>query len=175
MSRLPLEGASDSLDPASGNSVPSHSGRGVSAFLAQASDLSAGLGAPSSLAPARHSQSGVLYRGFVHVSRNQRRVHLRALQRASRDRGHSPFDRHRWRHYDNSFMESIIGVFKTECIRTDVFYGGPYRQLADVEFATAGWVDWWNNRRLHGTRRNLTPAEYARAYCPASVSEPQPA
>lgn len=39
-------------------------------------------------------------------------------------------------------MESIIGLFKTECLRTDVFHEGPYRQLADVEFATAGWVDW---------------------------------
>lgn len=76
--------------------------------------------------------------------------------------------------YDNSLMESIIGLFKTECIRTDVFHEGPYRQLADVEFATAGWVDWWNNRRLHGTRGNLTPVEYERAYYAANVSEPQP-
>lgn len=27
--------------------------------------------------------------------------------------------------YDNSLMESIIGLFKTECIRTDVFHEGP--------------------------------------------------
>lgn len=76
--------------------------------------------------------------------------------------------------YDNSLMESIIGLFKTECIRTAVFHEGPYRQLADVEFATAGWVVWWNNRRLHGTRGNLTPVEYERAYYEANVSEPQP-
>ncbi|KUG58722.1 transposase [Nesterenkonia jeotgali] len=76
--------------------------------------------------------------------------------------------------YDNSLMESIIGLFKTECIRTDVFHEGSYRQLADVEFATAGWVDWWNNRRLHGARGNLTPVEYERAYYAANVSEPQP-
>ena len=31
--------------------------------------------------------------------------------------------------YDNSLMESIIGLFKTECIRTDVFHEGPYRHL----------------------------------------------
>jgi hypothetical protein len=23
---------------------------------------------------------------------------------------------------------------------------GPYKTLADVEYATAGWVDWYNNR-----------------------------
>lgn len=70
VSLLPLEGASDSVNPASGNSVPSHSGRGVCAFLEQAGDFSAGLGTPSSLVPARHSQSNVPYRRFVQVSRN---------------------------------------------------------------------------------------------------------
>jgi len=41
-------------------------------------------------------------------------------------------------------MESVIGLFKTECIRTTVFHDKPYRTINDVEFATAGWVDWWN-------------------------------
>lgn len=44
--------------------------------------------------------------------------------------------------YDNSLMESIIGLFNTKFIRTDVFYGGPYRQLVDLELANAGWIDW---------------------------------
>lgn len=39
-------------------------------------------------------------------------------------------------------METIIGLFKTECVRTTVFHGGPYRTIADVEHATAGRVDW---------------------------------
>jgi len=39
-------------------------------------------------------------------------------------------------------METVIGLFKTECIRTTVFHSGPYRTIADVEWATAGWVDW---------------------------------
>lgn len=59
--------------------------------------------------------------------------------------------------YDNALMETIIGLFKTTCIRTTVFHAGPFKGLADVEFATAGWVggwvDWYNNRRLHRTRR----------------------
>jgi putative transposase len=38
-------------------------------------------------------------------------------------------------------MESIIGLFKTECIGTTVFHAGPYKALADIEYATAGWVD----------------------------------
>ena len=54
-------------------------------------------------------------------------------------------------------MESVNGLYKTECIRTTVFHPGPFRTLADVEFATAGWVDWYNNRRLHGSLGMLTP------------------
>lgn len=30
---------------------------------------------------------------------------------------------------------------KTECIRTMVFHDGPYKTVADIELATAGWVD----------------------------------
>jgi putative transposase len=39
-------------------------------------------------------------------------------------------------------METINGLFKTECIRTAVFHDGPDKTLADVEYATVGWVDW---------------------------------
>ena len=35
----------------------------------------------------------------------------------------------------------IIGLFKAECIRTTVFHDGPYKTLADVEYAATGWVD----------------------------------
>jgi putative transposase len=37
-------------------------------------------------------------------------------------------------------------LFKIECIRAAVFHDGPYKTLADVEYAAAGWVDWYNNR-----------------------------
>ena len=43
---------------------------------------------------------------------------------------------------------STSSLFKTECIRTTVFHASPYRTIADVEFATAGWVDWCNHRRF---------------------------
>jgi putative transposase len=51
-------------------------------------------------------------------------------------------------------------LFKTECIRTTVFHDGPYKTLADVEYATVGWVDWYNNRRLHGSIGMVPPVEY---------------
>ena len=42
---------------------------------------------------------------------------------------------------DNALMECVIGLYKTECIRTTVFHPGPYRTISDVEYATASWVD----------------------------------
>ncbi len=76
--------------------------------------------------------------------------------------------------YDNALMECINGLYKTECIRTTVFHDGPYKTLADVEYATAGWVDWYNNRRLHGTLGMITPSEYETAHYAALNPEPQP-
>jgi len=66
--------------------------------------------------------------------------------------------------YDNALMESVIGLFKTECIATTVFHDGPYKTLADVEYATAGWVDWYNHRRLHGSLGMITPVECEEAH-----------
>jgi transposase InsO family protein len=76
--------------------------------------------------------------------------------------------------YDNALMETVIGLFKTECIATNLFHPGPYKTLADVEYATAGWVDWYNHRRLHGTLGMLTPTEYEQAHYTAPNREPQP-
>jgi putative transposase len=45
---------------------------------------------------------------------------------------------------------------------------GPWRGLDDIEFATLGYLDWFNHRRLHGeiTADNtyVTPAEFEAAY-----------
>ena len=64
--------------------------------------------------------------------------------------------------YSNALMGTVIELLKAECIRTTVLRDGPYRNLADVERATAGWVD-WNNRRLHSSLEYLTPAEFDNA------------
>ena len=77
--------------------------------------------------------------------------------------------------YDNALMETINGLYKAECIRTTVFHEGPYKTIADVEYATAGWVDWYNNRRLHGTLGMVTPDEFEQAHSATLNREPQPA
>jgi transposase InsO family protein len=76
--------------------------------------------------------------------------------------------------YDNGLMESIIGLYKTEAIATDVFHTGPLKTLADVEYTTAGWVDWWNHRRLHSSLGQNPPSEYEQDYYAALNREPQP-
>jgi len=76
--------------------------------------------------------------------------------------------------YDNSLMETVIALFKTECIRTTVFHAGPYRHLSDVEWATARWVDWWNNRRLHNSLAYQSPEEYEQAHYADLNRELQP-
>lgn len=77
--------------------------------------------------------------------------------------------------YDNALMETINGLYKAECVRTTIFHDGPYKTIADVEYATAGWVDWYNHRRLHGSLGMVSPDEYETAYYAALSREPLPA
>ena len=77
--------------------------------------------------------------------------------------------------YDNALMECVIGLYKTECIRTTIFHAGPYRTIGDVEYATAGWVDWYNNRRLHSSLGMVSPLEFEQSHYAALNPEPQPA
>lgn len=62
--------------------------------------------------------------------------------------------------YDNALAETVNGLYKTELIRRR----GPWRSLEQVELATAEWVDWWNQRRLHSAAGDLPPAAYEELY-----------
>ena len=77
--------------------------------------------------------------------------------------------------YDNALMETINGLYKAECIRTTIFHDGPYKTIADVEYATAGWVDWYNHRRLHGSLGMVSPDEFEATYYADLTREPLPA
>ena len=79
--------------------------------------------------------------------------------------------------YDNALMESIIGLYKVECVRPGPFHTGPFKTLSEVEFATMAWVDWYNHRRLHTTLGMRTPVEHEAAHYTATAApqpEPQP-
>ena len=58
--------------------------------------------------------------------------------------------------YDNALAETVIGLYKTELADRS----GPWRGLADLEFQTLTWVDWFNNHRLFSAIGYLPPAEY---------------
>ncbi|MFI6029197.1 IS3 family transposase, partial [Amycolatopsis magusensis] len=61
---------------------------------------------------------------------------------------------------DNALAESTIGLFKTELIKRN----GPWHTAKEVDVATAAWVDWYNNRRLHGACGGRPPAEFEALY-----------
>jgi putative transposase len=58
--------------------------------------------------------------------------------------------------YDNALAESFNGLYKTELIH----HRGPWCGLEDVEYATLEYVDWFNERRLHGELDMVPPAEF---------------
>ncbi len=62
--------------------------------------------------------------------------------------------------YDNALAESTIGLYKTELIHRR----GPWKSVDDVEWATLTYVEWFNNRRLHGEIGMIPPAEYEDAH-----------
>jgi len=76
--------------------------------------------------------------------------------------------------YDNALIESANGLYKTECIRTTIFHQGPYKTIADVEYATAAWVDWYNCSRLHSSIGLIPPNEYEASYYAGLTTEQTP-
>lgn len=62
--------------------------------------------------------------------------------------------------YDNALAETVNGLYKAELIHRQ----GPWTTTEQVELATAAWVHWWNDERLHGACGDVPPAEYEAAY-----------
>ncbi|WP_437055975.1 integrase core domain-containing protein [Streptomyces sp. enrichment culture] len=59
---------------------------------------------------------------------------------------------------DKALMESQIGTYKTELIKSCM----PWRGLCDVELGTAKQVDWCNNQRLYTAIGDIHPAPRTR-------------
>lgn len=62
--------------------------------------------------------------------------------------------------YDNALAETVIGLFKTEVIH----HLGPWKSMAQVEWETLKWIDWYNNRRLLAPIGYTPPAEAERNF-----------
>jgi putative transposase len=58
--------------------------------------------------------------------------------------------------YDNAAAEAVNSLYKKELIDRE----GPWQDAGHVTVATAEWVSWYNNDRLHSACGNIPPAEY---------------
>lgn len=73
--------------------------------------------------------------------------------------------------YDNALAESVVGLYKTECVKID----GPFRAADDLELATLSWVHWFNENRLHSSIGYLTPTEKENEYYRENNPQSRPA
>jgi putative transposase len=64
--------------------------------------------------------------------------------------------------YDNALAETINGLYKTELIKPRK----PWRSVEEVEYATAEWVDWFNQHRLYEYCGDIPPIEMETAHYP---------
>jgi putative transposase len=62
--------------------------------------------------------------------------------------------------YDNAAAEAVNSLYKKELINLE----GPWQDAGDVTIATAEWVSWYNNERLHSACDDIPPAEYENAW-----------
>ena len=62
--------------------------------------------------------------------------------------------------YDNAMAEAFNSLYKAELIRNR----GPWIGINDVEIATAEYIDWFNQRRIHGEIGHVPPAELESTY-----------
>jgi putative transposase len=62
--------------------------------------------------------------------------------------------------YDNAAAEAVNSLYKKELINNE----GPWQDAGDVTMATAEWVSWYNNERLHSACGDIPPAEYEKAW-----------
>ena len=60
---------------------------------------------------------------------------------------------------DNALMESTIGLYKTELTNRR-----SWRSRQEIETATAAWVTWFNQKRLHSELGYKSPTTFEREH-----------
>jgi putative transposase len=94
-----------------------------------------------------HSDRGVQYTSICYT---QRLADIGAV-RSVGSKGDS---------YDNAAAEAVNSLYKKELINHE----GPWEDSGQVTVATAEWVSWYNDDRLHSACGNIPPAEYENAW-----------
>jgi putative transposase len=104
----------------------------------------------------RREHQGADLSGLVHHS--DRGVQYRAIRYSQRlaEAGAVASVGSKGDSYDNAMAEAFNSLYKAELVRNI----GPWRGLDDLEMATVEYIDWYNNRRLHGELGHIPPAEY---------------
>ena len=90
-----------------------------------------------------HSDRGVQYTSIRYTQRLEEAGAIRSVG----SKGDS---------YDNAAAEAVNALYKKELINRE----GPWQDAGHVTVATAEWVSWYNNDRLHSACGNVPPAEY---------------
>jgi putative transposase len=90
-----------------------------------------------------HSDRGVQYTSIRYTQRLEEAGAVRSVG----SKGDS---------YDNAAAEAVNSLYKKELINRE----GPWQDAGHVTVATAEWVSWYNNERLHSASGNVPPAEY---------------
>lgn len=116
---------------------------------------------------ARDHQGMPVEKGLVHHSDAGSQYTSFAFTRRLIDAGIDPSIGSVGDAYDNALAESTISLYKTELIDHE----GPWRTLSDVEFATLGWIDWFNHSRLHGALNYLPPIEFEAGHMAGAGSQ----
>ena len=57
--------------------------------------------------------------------------------------------------YDNAVAEASFKIIKTEFVKGKIF-----RDLEELQYELADYVNWFNNHRIHSSLGYLTPKEY---------------
>ena len=100
-----------------------------------------------------HSDRGVQYTSI----RYTKRLEEAGAARSVGSKGDS---------YDNAAAESLNSLYKRELIDLRA----PWEGEDDVMIATADWVHWYNEDRLHSYAGDMSPRKYEEAYCKAFAS-----
>lgn len=108
------------------------------------------------LAIWRRQNQGADLQGLVHHS--DRGVQYRAIRYTQRlaEAGAVASVGSKGDSFDNAMAEAFNSLYKAELVRNR----GPWRGLDDLEMATVEYIDWYNNRRLHGELGHVPPAEH---------------
>ena len=104
----------------------------------------------------RRENQGADLQGLVHHS--DRGVQYRAIRYTQRlaEAGAVASVGSKGDSFDNAMAEAFNSLYKAELVRNT----GPWRGLDDLEMATVEYIDWYNNRRLHGGLGHVPPAEH---------------